>query len=194
MTAGIVPGWRGDGQVAVGVLLAGEHDAGLAERVRAEAAARMAAEVSAAGEAGSGRLTAGDRAALCRRVIREVLDDDAARALAAGTPPLAADAEARLERAVFDALCGLGGFQPYLDDPLVENVNANGCDQVFVRYADGHRERVPPVAASDAELEDLVRAIAARAGIEERRFDRAWRSAATGWPRPPWPTWCATAP
>ena len=172
MTAGVVPGWRGDGQAGAGVLLGGEHDAGLAERVRAEAAARMAAEVSAAGQAGSGRLTAGGRAALCRRVIREVLDDDAARALAAGTPPLAADAEARLERAVFDALCGLGGFQPYLDDPLVENVNANGCDQVFVRYADGHRERVPPVAASDAELEDLVRAVAARAGIEERRFDR----------------------
>jgi len=172
MTAGIARGWVGDGQAAAGVLLAGEHDGGLAERVRAEAASRMAAEASAAGQAGSGRLTAAGRAGLCRRVIREVLDGEAARALAAGTPPLAADTEARLERAVFDALCGLGGFQPYLDDPLVENVNANGCDQVFVRYADGHRERVPPVAASDAELEDLVRAIAARAGIEERRFDR----------------------
>jgi hypothetical protein len=169
MTAGTVR-WGGGGQAA-GLVLAGEHD-GLAERVRAEAAARMAAEASAAGQAGSGRLTAAGRATLCRRVIREVLDGEAERALAAGTPPLAADAEARLERAVFDALCGLGGFQPYLDDPLVENVNANGCDQVFVRYADGRRERVPPVAASDAELEDLVRAIAARAGIEERRFDR----------------------
>ena len=32
MTAGIVPGWRGDGQAGAGVLLAGGHDAGLAER------------------------------------------------------------------------------------------------------------------------------------------------------------------
>ena len=101
-----------------------------------------------------------------------MLDGEAARALAAGTPPLDATTEEHLEQVVFDALCGLGGFQPYLDDPLIENVNANGCDQVFVRYADGRREQVAPVAASDGELEDLVRAVAARAGIEERRFDR----------------------
>ena len=43
---------------------------------------------------------------------------------------------------------------------------------MFVRYADGRREQRAPVAASDEELEELVRAIAARAGIEERRFDR----------------------
>jgi pilus assembly protein CpaF len=173
MTADIVPRWSADGQAATALpSLGGKHAGELADRVREEAAARLAAEASTAEQAGRARLNAAERAALCRRVIREVLDGEAARALAAGTPPLGTDAEARLERAVFDALCGLGGFQPYLDDPLVENVNANGCDQVFVRYADGRRERVPPVAASDAELEDLVRAIAARAGIEERRFDR----------------------
>jgi hypothetical protein len=94
MTAGITATWGGDGQVAAGVLLAGEHDGGLAGRVRAEAAARMAAEATAAGQAGSGRLTVTGRAGLCRRVIREVLDGEAARALAARTPPLAADTEA----------------------------------------------------------------------------------------------------
>ena len=52
-------------------------------------------------------------------------------------------------------------------------MNANGCDRVFVQYADGRRPRVPPVAASDQELTDLIRAIAARGGIEERRFDRS---------------------
>jgi Flp pilus assembly CpaF family ATPase len=173
MTGDIALRWSADGQVTTSPPSSGgEYGGELADRVREQAAVRLAAEASTAEQAGRARLNAEGRAALCRRVIREVLDGEAARALAAGTPPLGTDAEARLERAVFDALCGLGGFQPYLDDPLVENVNANGCDQVFVRYADGRRERVPPVAASDAELEDLVRAIAARAGIEERRFDR----------------------
>ena len=74
---------------------------------------------------------------------------------------------------MFDALFGLGGFQPFLDDPDVESVNANGCDEVFVQYAAGRRVRAAPIAGSDAELTDLIRAIATRAGNEERRFDRA---------------------
>ena len=65
MTAGITARWKGDGQAAAGLVLAGEHDGGLAERVRAEAAARMAAEASAAGQAGSGRLTAGGTGPRC---------------------------------------------------------------------------------------------------------------------------------
>ena len=104
-------------------------------------------------------------------MIREVLDGEAARALAAGTPPLAADAEARLDRAVFDALLRLGASsRTWMTQ--VENVNANGCDQVCVRYADGRRERV----AADGGLRRRAGAtwsgLAARAGIEERRFDR----------------------
>ena len=169
MTADSTPRWHADEPAAP---LAGSCSPDLAERVRAQTAAQLAAEASAAEQAGRGRLTAPQRAGLCRQVIRDVFDGEAARALAAGTPPLDATTEENLEQVVFDALCGLGGFQPYLDDPLIENVNANGCDQVFVRYADGRREQVAPVAASDRELEDLVRAVAARAGIEERRFDR----------------------
>jgi Flp pilus assembly CpaF family ATPase len=67
----------------------------------------------------------------------------------------------------------MAGFQPYLEDSSIENINANGADEVFVRYADGTRERVAPVASSDIELIDLVRTLAARVGLEERRFDLA---------------------
>jgi pilus assembly protein CpaF len=113
------------------------------------------------------------RIALGRQYIAEALDDEAARALTDGRRPLDASAEQRLSQAVFNALFGLGGFQPMLDDPSVESINANGCDEVFVQYSGGRREQATPVAASDAELVDLVRAIAARTGTEERRFDRA---------------------
>ena len=58
----------------------------------------------------------------------------------------------------------MAGFQPYLEDPSIENINANGADEVFVRYADGTREQVDPVASSDAELVELVRTLAARVG------------------------------
>ena len=71
------------------------------------------------------------------------------------------------------ALLGLGGLQALLDDPQVENIDVNGHDQVFAGYADGRIARAAPVAASDADLVDLIRTIAARAGTEERRFDRA---------------------
>ena len=172
MTADLTPRQAGTGQPVTSPWPGGGHDPGLAERVRVQAAARLAGTASTAEQEGRVPLTAGERAGLCRQVIREVLDDQAARALAAGVAPLDAATETGVEQVVYDALCGLGGFQPYLDDPLAENINANGCDEVFVRYADGRRERVAPVAGSDAELEDLVRAIAARAGIEERRFDR----------------------
>jgi pilus assembly protein CpaF len=43
---------------------------------------------------------------------------------------------------------------------------------VWVRYADGRREKVAPIAASDGELEEMLRTAAARTGIGERRFDR----------------------
>ncbi len=145
--------------------------AGLAGRLRTEVARRLAEQAAAAPDAGP--LTGAQRIALGRRLISEALDGEAAAALAAGQPPLGAGAERRIGQMVFDELFAMGGFQPYLNDPDVESINANGCDEVYVQYSGGRRARVAPVAVSDAELTDLVRAIAARAGTEERRFDRA---------------------
>src|SRR5262249_22188542 len=56
-------------------------------------------------------------------------------------------------------------------DPDIENININGAS-VFVKYADGRRKRLPPVVGSDTELIELIRDLAARSGMEERRFDR----------------------
>ena len=52
---------------------------------------------------------------------------------------LSAEDENELSRAVFDVLFRLNRLQRLLDDPSIENINANGCDQVWVRYADGRR-------------------------------------------------------
>jgi Flp pilus assembly CpaF family ATPase len=80
--------------------------------------------------------------------------------------------EDQAARATFDALFRMNRLQRLLDDPGIENINANGCDVVWVRYATGRREQVAPVANSDTELEEMLRTPAARVGIGERRFDR----------------------
>ena len=124
--------------------------------------------------AGAGRppLDTADEQALGRQLIAEVLERRATDALRNGTEVLPASEEDELSRAVFDALFRLNHLQRLLDDPAIENINANGADQVWVRYADGRREQVAPIASSDAELEEMLRTAAARVGIGERRFDR----------------------
>jgi pilus assembly protein CpaF len=109
--------------------------------------------------------------ALVAGLISAASRDHAEAAMNAGQSALGPAADGRVARAVAAALTGLGGLQPLLDDPGIENIDVNGCDRVFVRYADGRRAQMPPVAGSDAELADLIRAAAARSGTQERRFD-----------------------
>ena len=81
--------------------------------------------------------------------------------------------ERSVAQTVLDALFGLGRLQVLVDDPEIENIDVNGCDRVWVTYADGTKRRVPPVADSDDELVELVRSAAGRFGLSERRFDTA---------------------
>ena len=76
----------------------------------------------------------------------------------------------RLIAAVDAAIWGAGSLQHLLDDPMVENIDLNGCDQVFVTYAD-ERGTVAahPVAATDDELIDIVRTLGAY-GLNARPF------------------------
>ncbi len=117
-------------------------------------------------------LSAADEQALGRQLIAEALERRAKDALRDRVGMPSASEEDELARATFDALFRLNRLQRLLDDPGIENINANGADQVWVRYADGRRERAEPIAASDAELEEMLRTAAARVGIGERRFDR----------------------
>ena len=140
--------------------------------VRAEVLAALSARERELAAAGRPPLGPADEQALGRQLIAETLERRASEALRAGTALLSAPEEDELARAAFDALFRLNRLQRLLDDPAIENINANGCDQVWVRYADGRRERVAPIADSDAELEEMLRTAAARVGIGERRFDR----------------------
>ena len=116
-------------------------------------------------------LRGADEEAFGRKLIADALDAEATEALAAGRPVRRPEEDDALAQAVFDALFRLDRLQRLLDDPSIENINANGADEVWVRYADGRRERVEPIASSDEELIELVRGVGARLGIGERRFD-----------------------
>nr|WP_018788581.1 ATPase, T2SS/T4P/T4SS family [Micromonospora sp. CNB394] len=126
-------------------------------------------------------MPADERAATTRRLVTEALDAYATAEMNAGRPPLRPDVESRVSRSVADMLLGAGGLQPLLNDERIEEVHANGCDQVFVRYADGNRVQVAPIADTDSEMVELIRRLAADAGraetggegAEERRWDRA---------------------
>ncbi|WP_433615347.1 CpaF family protein [Dactylosporangium sp. CA-139114] len=166
-------------------LLPGPPDEGseiaVIRRIRREVAETLTRAARAHETATGEPMRAQDQAATTRRLITEALDAYATAEMNAGRPPLRPDVESRVARAVGDALLGAGGLQPLLTDDRVEEVHANGCDQVFVRYTDGQRVQVAPIADSDTEMVELVRRLAADAGraetggegAEERRWDRA---------------------
>jgi Flp pilus assembly CpaF family ATPase len=87
-----------------------------------------------------------------------------------GGPLPSPGTQAALIRAVLDERFGLGALQPYLDDPRIENIDINGPHQVRVTLRDGRRLAGRPVAASDAELMEMVRTWGLREGQTPREF------------------------
>jgi Flp pilus assembly CpaF family ATPase len=147
-------------------------DHSLVEGLRTEVLAALSERTRGHQAGGRPPLGPADEQALGRQLIADALERRAREALGAGEAVMSEGEEDFLARAAFDALFRLNRLQRLLDDPGIENINANGCDVVWVRYADGRREQVEPIADSDAELEEMLRTAAARVGIGERRFDR----------------------
>lgn len=123
---------------------------------------------------GSGRTF--DREAqqvLGRQLLAEVLDRYSEERISQGLDPLTPEEEDEIEQAVFDSIFGLGPLDRLLADKSVENIFANGCDNVWVVRADGSKTRAAPIADSDRAMIELIRIAAARMGRTERRFDSA---------------------
>jgi Flp pilus assembly CpaF family ATPase len=90
-----------------------------------------------------------------------------------GAPlPAAADLQA-LAQAVYDQRYDLGPLAAYLRDPQVENLDASGCDSVWITYSTGERVAAPPIAPSDDALAEMIRAWASRGGQSARDFSAA---------------------
>jgi len=113
-------------------------------------------------------LDAEDERQLARSLLARALTEHSRDRIREGLQPLAEQAETELVTAVLADTFGTGALERYLADPTVTDVLVHGGDVVHVVHADGRRERVPGLAASDEELLEMVRTLAREAGA---RFD-----------------------
>ncbi|ORT46650.1 type II secretion system protein E, partial [Frankia sp. KB5] len=143
----------------------------LRERLREGLRAALARRLREDEDAGAPPLSADARAAFARTVLSDLTEAHTTDQLGRGAPVLSPEDERRVQGEVLAEVLGLGGLEPLLADPSIENINING-DRTFIRRADGSRYRLPPITGSDAELVSLIRDLAAHAGVEERRWDR----------------------
>lgn len=175
-TAVIQPGLPWSRPPAHGVDDVGGEEVGpaaalLHRRLREELPGRLSERIRSDEEAGRRVMSADERRTQARAILVDIAEEHTRAQLARGEDVVSPDAEQSVITSVLAETLGLAGLEPLLRDPDIENINING-DRVFLRFADGRRERFRPVVHSDAELVALIRDLAARAGIEERRFDR----------------------
>ena len=148
-----------------------DHD--LVRRLRGVVADRLSAQRRRDDTAGRAPMSAADERQFARSLVVQVLEDHARAEVEAGRPPLSAEGEEAVASAIGAALFGVGRLQPLLEDPEVENIDINGCDRVFVSYADGREELHGAVAESDEDLVELVQVLASNVGLTSRPFDSA---------------------
>lgn len=103
-----------------------------------------------------------------------VLRHHAESRLGQGQAPLDEMGETEIAEAIFARMFGAGGLQRLLDDDSVENIDINGCDEVWIsRAGSDFAERSDAVARSDAELIELVQTLGSYSGLSSRPFDAA---------------------
>ena len=108
-----------------------------------------------------------------KALVQQVVTDHEARLAESGAPQLSWEMRQDVVESLESRLFGAGSLQALLDDESVENIDINGCRNVFVEYADGTTARVRPVVASNEELIETVQTLAAHEGLSARAFDVA---------------------
>jgi pilus assembly protein CpaF len=109
-----------------------------------------------------------------RAAIAEVLRQHAEGQLNQGLSPLTQSTEEEIAEAIFARMFGAGRLQRLLDDDTIENIDINGCDEVWIsREGEDFAEPGDPVAGSDAELIELIQTLGSYTGLSSRPFDAA---------------------
>jgi pilus assembly protein CpaF len=148
-------------------------DHSLVKRLRGEVGDRLAEQRRLDASVGMPPMSGEDERQFARALVAQVLEDHARAEVTMGRAPLNAQEEEDLAAAIHAALFGVGRLQPLLEDQQVENIDINGCDRVFIGYADGREVMGDAVAESDEELVELVQVLAAYSGLSSRPFDTA---------------------
>lgn len=101
-----------------------------------------------------------DERVLAQAVLAEAMRDHAGARLARGDSPLSVEEEDDLARAVLDDAFGAGVLDRYLSSPGITDITVNGAATAHIVDETGRRRRIPPVAANDEELAELIRTLA----------------------------------
>src|SRR6202142_1054023 len=129
------------------------------KRLRGDVGDRLAEQRRRDAAAGLQPMSGEDERQYARALVAQVLEEHARSEITVGRPPPNAQEEEDLASAIHAALFGVGRLQPLLEDQQIENVDINGCDRVFVGYADGREVMAEPVAETDDELIDLIQVL-----------------------------------
>ena len=124
---------------------------------------------------GERELSFTDERQLALSVITRVVQRHLASVLTAGGElPADPGFDLKLIMAVDASIFEAGELQELLDNVDVENIDINGCDEVFITYAD-HRGKVRgrPIAASDDDLIQIVQNLASYASMNARPWTPA---------------------
>jgi pilus assembly protein CpaF len=148
-------------------------DHALVKRLRQEVGDRIAEQRRLDQMSGLPPMTSEDERQFARAVIGQILEEHARGEVNSGRAPASAEEEEALAAGIHAALFGVGRLQPLLDDPEIENIDVNGCDRVFISYADGQEVMGEPVAETDEELIELIQILGAYSGLSSRPFDSA---------------------
>ena len=148
-------------------------DHALVKRMRQETGDRIADQRRLDQLSGLPAMTPQDERQFARAVIGQVLSEHAHSEMTSGRRPPTAEDEEALAAGIHAALFGVGRLQPLLDDPDIENIDVNGCDRVFVSYADGREAMTEPIAETDEEMVELIQILGAYSGLSSRPFDSA---------------------
>ncbi|HZW43711.1 MAG TPA: ATPase, T2SS/T4P/T4SS family [Dermatophilaceae bacterium] len=112
------------------------------------------------------RLGRDQAADLVMAEIRRLRMDDVTVVPTGLSPEEQAAVWATVRHAAVAELAALGRLQPLLDDDSVQDININGCDEVWVIRGDGSKTRADSIADTDEELLRLGQRIARRYGRE----------------------------
>jgi len=148
-------------------------DHSVVKRLRGEVGDRLAEQRRRDAASGLQPMSGEDERQFARALIAQALEEHARSEITFGRPPPNAQEEEELAAAIHAALFGVGRLQPLLEDQQIENIDINGCDRVFLGYADGREVIGEPVAETDAELIELIQVLAAYSGLSSRPFDTA---------------------
>jgi pilus assembly protein CpaF len=143
------------------------------KQLRGEVGDRLADQRRRDAASGMAPMSGEDERQYARALIAQALEEHARSEITFGRPPPNAQEEEDLASAIYAALFGVGRLQPLLEDQQIENIDINGCDRVFIGYADGREVLGEPIADNDAELVELIQVLAAYSGLSSRPFDTA---------------------